>query len=181
MLLVQAEKQKPSPDRARRNAERLEALCNIISNNGVKITAESTEEQLAELRTLCAMIPGTPVFHEYILELLDTDELQLDGALAYFFVDAAKGVYGVYEPPVSREFERLTILSELPRKISEAANQHNEERVIQLQELVDRWTKSFEKKYQQPVDNGVNLEALAQHLRRINESGENENMGSLSE
>ena len=152
----------------------------MIRENGGQITAQNDEERLAELRTLCALIPGTPVFHEYILGLLDTGELQPGGALEFFFVNAARGEYGVYTPPVAREFERILILSELPRKISEAGNRGDEQRINQLEELIDRWAESFEGKYQQRVDQGVSLEALRQHLCRINESGEDEDMGSLS-
>ncbi len=166
--------------RAKRNASWLEQICTKIRSNGGQITAQNDTERLAELRTLCTLIPGTPVFQEYILGLLDTGELKLDEALEFFFVDASKGKWGVYTPPVAREFERMMILSELPRKISEAGIRGDEQRVNQLEKLTDRWAKSFEGKYQQRVDQGVSLEALKQHLQHINESGEEENMGSLS-
>ena len=178
------DKEKKSSDtrtsRAKRSAERLEEICAKICDNGGQITAQNNEERLAELRTLCALIPGTPVFREYILGLLDTGELQLGGALEFFFVDAAKGKYGVYVPPVAREFERIMILIELPHKMSEAGKRGKKRRVRRLKELTDRWAKSFEEKYQQPVDEGVSPEALKQYLQHLNKSEGDENVGSLS-
>ena len=166
--------------RSERNATRLEQVCTMIRENGGKITAQIYEERLAELRTLCTLIPGTPVFQEYILGLLDAKELNLDGALAFFFVDASKGKRGVYARPVAQEFERMMILFELPCKISEAGKRNDKQSGRYLKELAQRWKNSCQEKNQQPVDTGVSQEALKKILEGINESRGDENMGPQS-
>lgn len=165
--------------RAARNAGRLEEICANIRSNGGQINAQNDEERLAELRTLCMMVPGTPEFQEYLLRLLDTGELKLAEALKFFFVDVPSDKWGVFTRPAAQEFERMMILFELPRKICAAENQDDAESVSYLKELVSRWTESFRKKYQQPVDTGVNLEELERVLQHINELGGDENVESL--
>lgn len=168
--------------REERNAKRLEEICGAINKNGGNITAENTKERLAQLRTLCALIPGTPAFQEYILELLDTGELQPGGVLEFFFIKAGQGKFGVYIPPVAQELERLLLLFELPSKMHKMLRRRNKKSKKEARRLfrkITRWTRQFTDKYG-PVDQGANKEAVLLHLKHLNESGANEKRGPLS-
>lgn len=157
---------EPKKSLAERRAEELEVICDTLP------AVQSSEDSRERIRTLCSLTAGTDSLKAYVQELLETSTL---GGFPHLLrVRIEKKQYGIFDLSIAQEFERLQILIKQPAEMEKALRSGDKIRAEKLRLRIEQWKKEFERLYEEPVSRGVNIEEVAQQIKRLNEPVEKE-------
>ncbi len=160
------ESQHTHKSRTERYAKELEDICRLIEKGPNESTVENETDPIPRLLTLCNFIKGTDVLKEYVRELLMTGVMT--GFPQRLLVNSKKGAFGLFNQPVTEQFERMQILINQPIAMKIALRFGEKKRAHQLYRRIHRWKKEFEKKYGKKVEAGIDMKELDRQLNYLN-------------
>lgn len=160
------ESQHTHKSRTERYAKELEDICRLIEKGPNESTVENETDPIPRLLTLCNFIKGTDVLKEYVRELLMTGVTT--GFPQRLLVNSKKGAFGLFNQPLTEQFERMQILVNQPIAMKIALRLGEKKRARQLYRRIQLWRKEFEKKYGEKVEYGIDMCELERQLKYLN-------------
>ena len=142
-----------------------EEICKLIDEGPNGSVDKIGADLLSRLITLCSFMPGTSCLRDYVHDLLAAGVI--GGFPRQLLINTAKEEYGIFELPAAKEFERMQILINQPIAIKNAFKLGDKDRGKRLLRRLRRWQTEFEKVYDEPVHQGVNMKQLSRHLQLI--------------
>lgn len=156
-------------DRRTQYAREFERICRRIEKGPLQEDrAEEWEKGcIARLLTLCVYMCCTDSLREHVKEMIlaGTPFLRLP---RYLLINTRRGALGVFaDTPHIKEFERSLILLRQPIVMRAALAYGEKERAKHMQQQIAVWKENFEKRYGEPAEHGVHMEAITHEIELL--------------